>query len=146
MKSTLTVGVSASHSYLVTAATTVPELKIDTSTFPEIPGVLATAYMIAMMEGTSAKALQPHLDANEGTLGIVVNVTHLAATLPGQTVTVTAEITAVEGRKVTFKVVAHDGVDKIGDGTHSRMIVPSTRFKAGVNAKAAKAGVAGLSG
>lgn len=144
MKPTLAPGIRATHSYVVTAANTVPALAIDTSTFPEIPGVLATAYMVAMMEGASAKTLQPHLDAGETTLGTLVNFTHVAATVPGQTVTVMAEVTAVSGRRVTFKVTAHDGIDTIGQGTHERTIVPGARFIAAVNAKAAKAGVSGI--
>ena len=138
MKPTLIPGLTASHTFTVTAANTVPHLALDRSAFDDIPEVLATAYMIVMMEAAATKALRPHLDANEGSLGISVNVTHLAATLPGQTVTATAEITAVEGRKVTFRVSAHDGLDKIGEGTHQRAIVPWDRFKAGVAAKAAK--------
>ncbi len=138
MKPTLVPGVTASHTYTVTAANTVPHLAMDRSTFDDIPEVLATAYMVVMLEGAATKALRPHLDANEGSVGISVNVTHLAATLPGQTVTATAEVIAVEGRKITFKVSAHDGRDKIGEGTHQRAIVPWDRFKAGVAAKAAK--------
>ena len=95
---------------------------------------------VVMMEAAATKALRPHLDDNEGSVGIHVDVTHLAATLPGQTVAATAEIVAVEGRKVTFKVTAHDGVDKIGEGTHQRAIVPWDRFKAGIAAKAKKVG------
>lgn len=139
MKPTLAAGLSDKHAYLVTPDNTVPHLAMDRSTFDDIPEVLATAYMVVMMEGACTKVLRPHLDANEGSLGISVNVTHLAATLPGQTVTVTATIEKVEGRKVTFHVVAHDGLDKIGEGTHQRAIVPWDRFKAGVEAKARKA-------
>ena len=139
MKPTLSPGVTASHAYTVTAANTVPHLAMDRSTFDDIPEVLATAYMVVMMEGAATKALKPHLDANEGSVGISINVTHTAATLPGQTVTAAAEIITVEGRKITFKVTAHDGLDKIGEGTHIRAIVPWDRFKAGVAAKAAKA-------
>jgi len=138
MQASLVPGVAATHAYTVTAANTVPHLAMDRSTFDDIPEVLATAYLVVMMEGAATKALRPHLDANEGSVGIAVNVTHLAATLPGQTVSVTAEVIAVEGRKVTFKVTAHDGLDKIGEGTHSRAIVPWDRFKQGVAAKAAK--------
>ena len=138
MKPTLIPGLTATDTFTVTAANTVHQLALDRSTFDDIPEVLATAYMIVMMEAAATKALRPHLDANEGSLGISVNVTHLAATLPGQTVTATAEITAVEGRKVTFRVSAHDGLDKIGEGTHQRAIVPWDRFKAGVAAKAVK--------
>ncbi len=140
MRSTLVPGVTATHAYAVTAANTVPHLAMDRSTFDDIPEVLATAYMVVMMEGAATKALRAHLDPNEGSVGVSVNVTHLAATLPGQTVTVTAEVIAVDGRKVTFKVTAHDGLDKIGEGTHSRAVVPWDRFKQAIAAKAAKAG------
>jgi fluoroacetyl-CoA thioesterase len=116
---------------------------MDRSTFDDIPEVLATAYMVVMMEGACTKVLRPHLDTDEGSLGIAVNVMHLAATLPGQTVTVTATIERVEGRRVVFHVVAHDGADKIGEGTHQRAIVPWDRFKAGVAAKAKKVAGAG---
>ena len=138
MRPTLVPGVSATHDYLITDANTVPHLAIDRSSFGDIPGVLATAYVIAMMEATATKSLRPHFDAGEGSLGVLVDVTHLAATLPGQTVTVTAEVTRVEGRRVTFRVTAHDGLDTIGAGTHQRMIVDWDRFAAGVAAKAAK--------
>lgn len=138
MKPTLTAGITATHSFIVERANTVPHLAMDRSTFDDIPEVLATAYLVVMMEGTCTKALRPHLDKNEGSVGVHVDVSHLAATLPGQTVTVTAEVASIQGRKVTFKVVAHDGFDTIGEGTHQRAIVPWDRFKAGVAAKAAK--------
>ncbi len=138
MHPTLTPGLTDTHTYAVTAANTVPHLAMDRSTFDDIPEVLATAYMVVMMEGACTKLLRPHLGANEGSLGIAVNVTHIAATVPGQTVTVTATIEKIEGRKITFHVSAHDGLDKIGEGTHTRAIVPWDRFKASVAAKAGK--------
>ena len=140
MKPTLAPGLTATHAYAVTAANTVPHLAMDRSTFDDIPEVLATAYMVVMMEGACTKVLRPHLEATEGSLGIAINVTHIAATIPGQTVTITARIEKVEGRKVTFHVAAHDGLDKIGEGSHVRAIVPWDRFKAGVAAKAGKVG------
>lgn len=140
MKPTLAPGLADTHSYLVTTANTVPHLAMDRSTFDDIPEVLATAYMCVMMEGACTKVLRPHLDAGEGSLGIHLNVSHIAATVPGQTVTVTATIEKVEGRKVTFRVEAHDGLDKIGEGTHQRAIVPWERFKSGVAAKILRAG------
>src|SRR5690606_19322708 len=143
MKPTLAAGLSDSHSYMVTAENTVPHLAMDRSTFDDIPEVLATAYMVVMMEGACTKVLGPRLDVNEGSLGIAISVTHLAATVPGQTVTVTATIERVEGRKVPFHVVAHAGLDKIGEGTRRRAIVPWDRFKAGVDAKARRAAAGG---
>ena len=138
MKPSLATGHADQHSYLVAAANTVPHLAMDRSTFDDIPEVLATAYMCVMMEGACTKVLRPHLDEGEGSVGIHLDVAHLAATLPGQTVTVTATIEKVEGRKVTFHVLAHDGLDKIGEGRHVRAIVPWNRFKAGVSQKAAR--------
>ncbi|MDX2155401.1 MAG: thioesterase family protein [Hyphomicrobiaceae bacterium] len=143
MKSTLVAGLIDTHSYAVTAANTVPHLAMDRSTFDDIPEVLATAYMCVMMEGACTKVLRPHLDAGEGSLGIHLDVSHVAATVPGQTVTVTATIEKVDGRKITFRVVAHDGLDKIGEGTHVRAVVPWQRFEAAVAQKAAKARGAG---
>ena len=109
-----------------------------------MPAVFATGFMVGLMEWTCIQLMAPHLDEGEGSLGVDINVNHTAATLPGQTVTVVAECTEVKGRRVAFKVSAHDGLDKIGAGTHARAVVPWSRFKAMVNSKAAKAGVAGL--
>lgn len=144
MKSTLRPGAIATFQYVVPAEKTVPNLYPDAPDFAAMPAVFATGYMVGLMEWTCMKVLAPHLDAGEGSLGVDINVNHLAATLPGQTVTVTAECIEVKGRRISFKVLAHDGVDKIGEGTHARAVVPWDRFKVMVNAKAEKAGVAGL--
>lgn len=87
------------------------------------------------------KVLDGHLDAGEGSLGIHVDVSHSAATVPDQTVTVEAECVEIRGRRVKFKVSAHDGLDLISDGTHERMIVPWDKFEAKVNQKAKAARV-----
>ncbi len=142
MRASLAPGLVATHAYVVGEANTVPHLMMDRSTFDDIPEVLATAYMCVMMEGACTKVLRPHLDAGEGSVGIHLDVAHTAATVPGQTVTVTATIEKVEGRKITFHVVAHDGLDKIGEGRHQRAIVPWDRFKAGVAQKAARVAAA----
>ena len=109
-----------------------------------MPTVFATGFMVGLMEWTAIQLLTPHLDAGEGSLGTHINVTHVAATVPGQVVSVDCEVTGVHGRRVAFKVKAHDGIDVIGEGTHQRMVVPWDRFKKKVNQKAAAAGVAGL--
>lgn len=85
--------------------------------------------------------LGTHLDPGEGSLGVHIDVSHVAATAPGQTVTVDAACTKVDGRRVSFHVKAHDGVEVIGEGRHERMIVPWDRFVARVNEKAKRAGV-----
>jgi fluoroacetyl-CoA thioesterase len=144
MKSTLEPGAKATFEYVVPEMKTVPYLYPESPEFAEMPAVFATGFMVGLMEWTCMQVLAPHLDEGEGSLGIDIDVNHSAATLPGQTVTVTAECIEVRGRRVTFQVVAHDGIDKIGEGTHGRAVVPWDRFKAGVNAKAMRAGVAPL--
>ena len=144
MRATLQPGLKYTFHYVVPPERTVPNLYPDAPEFVAMPAVFATGYMVGLMEWTCLKLMAPHLDEGEGSLGVDININHTAATLPGQTVAVTAECTEVKGRRLTFKVVAHDGVDKIGEGTHGRAVVPWGRFKAAVNVKAAKAGVAGL--
>ncbi len=141
MRETLQPGLTHSERFPVTPANTVPELAIAADELRQMPAVLATPYMIAMMEITCTNLIKQHADDGEGSLGIRVDVTHLAATLPGQTVTVEAEVVEVTGRKVAFKVTAHDGIDKIGEGRHERMVVPWQRVNGALAAKAAKAGL-----
>jgi fluoroacetyl-CoA thioesterase len=144
MKPSLHPGATYTHIYVVPSNKTVPNLYPDAPEFAAMPAVFATGYMVGLMEWACMKVMAPHLDAGEGSLGIDINVNHTAATLPGQTITVVATCTEVKGRRLTFKVTAHDGIDKIGEGTHSRAVVPWDRFTAMVNAKAVKAGVEGL--
>ncbi|HEX4410496.1 MAG TPA: thioesterase family protein [Xanthobacteraceae bacterium] len=138
MKPTLTPGLTHRFSY------TVPENKTVPFTYPEapeiasMPKVFATGNMIVLMEWVCTQLMAPHLDAGEGSLGVHVDVSHLAATLPGQTVTVDAETTAVTGQRITFHVKAHDGIDLIGEGRHERFVVLWDKFNARVAAKAAK--------
>lgn len=144
MKATFQPGATFTFQYVVPRERTVPMLYPDAPEFVAMPAVFATGFMVGLMEWACIKMMAPHLDEGEGSLGVDINVNHTAATLPGQTVTVDVECIEVKGRKLSFKVVAHDGIDKIGEGTHGRAVVPWDRFKAMVNVKAAKAGVAGL--
>lgn len=141
MKPTLQPGARATWSIVVPEDKTVPHLFANAPDLQSMPAVFATAFMIGLIEWTCMKVIEPHLDEGEGSLGIHVDVNHTAATLPGQTVTVEAACIKVEGRRITFRIVAHDGIDKISEGMHQRMVVPWSRFKAQVNGKAARAGV-----
>ena len=95
--------------------------------------------MVGLMEWACMQLMAPHLDAGEGSLGVRVDVDHTAATPPGFTVTVDVECTEVVGKKISFKVKAHDGVDQIGAGRHERFVVPWDKFNARVAEKTAKA-------
>jgi fluoroacetyl-CoA thioesterase len=142
MKSSLRPGLRHSFAYVVPENKTVPYTYPESPEIAAMPKVFATGFLIVLMEWTCLQLLAPHLDAGEGSLGIHVDVSHTAATLPGMTVTVEAECVAVEGRKVTFKVRAHDGVDVIGEGRHERAVVAWDKFKARVADKAKAAQVA----
>lgn len=90
--------------------------------------VFATPRMIALMEEAAVNAVQSALPADEGTVGVRLDVTHDAGTPVGMRVRAEAEVTAVEGRKITFAVSAYDGRDKIGGGVHERFIIKTDKF------------------
>ena len=94
----------------------------------EGPRVLSTPHMIGYMERCSRDAVLPLLDAGYDTVGTHVNVAHLAAAPIGMSVTFTAEVIAVDGRRVEFRVEARDEKEKIGEGTHQRVIVNVAKF------------------
>ena len=139
MKPTLKAGLKQCFSYRVPGSKTVPQLYPEASELKVMPEVFATGFMVGLMEWTCIKLLEPHLDKGEGRLGTHIDVSHKAATPIGFTVTVEAECVEVRGPRARFKLVAHDGVDEIGAGTHERFIVVWDRFNRGVDAKRAKA-------
>ena len=100
--------------------------------------VFATPWMIALMENAAVQAVQGALSADEGTVGTRLDVTHDAATPVGMRVWAEAELTAVEGRKLTFAVTAVDEEGRIGGGTHQRFIIKPERFLARTQAKLEK--------
>jgi fluoroacetyl-CoA thioesterase len=91
-------------------------------------GVLSTPAMIGLMERAGIEAVQAHLPDGHTTVGFEVNVKHFAATPKGKTVTVRAELLEIDGRKLRFKVEAHDEDNKVGDGIHRRAIVAIQRL------------------
>ena len=86
-------------------------------------GVLSTPSMIGLMERAAIQAVQAQLPEGHTTVGFEVNVKHFGATPKGQKVTVRAELLEVDGRKLRFKIEAHDEAKKVGDGTHRRAII-----------------------
>jgi len=89
-----------------------------------------------LMEWACIRAVNPHLDwPKEQTVGTGVNLTHCAATPAGLTVTVTGRLVQVEGRKLIFSLSAHDGVDKISEGTHERFVIDAEKFRAKASGK-----------
>ena len=90
--------------------------------------VLATPYMIALMEQASAELCQKFLPEGISTVGTMVNIQHLAATSLGASVRVISTLTDFDGRKATFEVIAYDNAGVIGKGTHERFTIKVDSF------------------
>ena len=90
--------------------------------------VYATPCMVALMEGAACEAIEAGLDEGQTTVGTELNIRHVSATPVGLEVRAEAEVTAVEGKAITFKVTAYDEAGVIGEGEHKRFIVSSQKF------------------
>ncbi len=99
--------------------------------------VLATPVMINLFEAAALACCEQHLPAGHQSLGIHLDVRHIAATPVGMRVTATAELVKIDGRTLTFRVEAHDERELIGDGTHERVVVNVERFDQRVQKKLA---------
>jgi predicted thioesterase len=97
--------------------------------------VLATPVMINVIEAAALAAAEQALPAGHQSLGIRLDVRHIAATPVGMTITAEAEIVRVEGRTMTFSVTCRDDKELIGDGVHERVVVNVARFDARVQKK-----------
>lgn len=90
--------------------------------------VYATPCMVALMEGAACEAIAAALPEEKTSVGIALNISHLAATPVGMEVRAEAEVTEVEGNTITFQITAYDEAGKIGEGTHKRAIITAQRF------------------
>ena len=113
-----------------TATTTVTSANIAATMKSGSLAVFATPAMCALMEEAACAAVNAHLEAGSGTVGISLNISHDRATAMNDTVKATATLTAVEGRKLTFHVEAHDEQGLIGEGEHIRYIINKEKFMA----------------
>jgi fluoroacetyl-CoA thioesterase len=139
MNPSFSPGLRFEFAYRVPEHKTVPHVYPESPLFEAMPQVFATAYLVGLIEWACMEALQPHLEPGEQSVGVDIRISHIAATPPGLTVTVQVVVEAVEGRKLTFRVSAHDGVESIGEGTHQRVLIQSTRFLQKVAQKKAAA-------
>ena len=118
----ITVGMKAEVSTLVEREDTASEVGSGSLL------VYATPCMVALMEGAACEAIEEALSDSQTTVGIELNIQHLSATPVGLEVRAEAEVTAVEGKIITFSVTAYDEAGEIGKGTHKRAIVNSQKF------------------
>lgn len=140
MRPSLRPGLSATLSYPVPPERTVAHLLPEADEFAAMPEILATGYLVGIVEWTCMRALAGHLDDGEATLGVHIDVSHQAPTPPGALVTVDAELTGVEGCQLTFAVQARDDAAVISRGTHRRAVIDTGRFGARLADRAARAG------
>ena len=134
--SSIEPGLSASFSFLVPENKTVPHLYPEAEDFASMPAVFATGYMVGLVEWACMRALRPHLNwPAQQSVGTDVKLSHTAATPPGLTVTVQVRLDEVRGKRLSFSVSAHDGVDEICRGTHERYLIDTERFNAKVESK-----------
>jgi predicted thioesterase len=123
MKNGLVRGLKYSQTYVTTLEMRAQQLIAD---------VFSTPSMISLMEQTSVRLTQPYLDENEQSVGIHVDVRHMAATRIGQSVTITAEILEVKDGKIRYAVTAfNDQGVKIGEGRHRRAVINQKKFAGG---------------
>ena len=90
--------------------------------------VLATPVMVMLMENAAMKSVADTIADDETTVGAQVSVSHLRPTLLADTVNATATLVEIDGRKLTFRVIAEDSKGLVGEGTHVRYIVNRERF------------------
>src|SRR5471032_3111705 len=133
-KSEPNVGDEGSCSLVVGAADTAAALA--NAPGESYPAVFATTRMIGMMEMAAGRVLLPHLSEGELSVGVVVDVKHTAATLPGDSVTAHARYLGREGKLFNFEVWAVDSGGEIGRGKHSRAAVLLERLLAGARKRA----------
>ncbi len=120
MKDGLVPGLRHTQTYVTTVEMRAKQLASD---------IFSTPAMIGLMEYTCVLLVAPYLDENEQTVGIHVDVRHMAPTKIGQSVTVTADLLEVKDNKLRFAVSAVNDQDvKIGEGTHRRALINTNRF------------------
>ena len=122
-------GMKGSETTVVTHQVTVAHFH------PQMPEVYGTPFMIYLMEVAASNAIQSALPPGWVSVGTEVNVKHLAATPVGRTVTANAKVLSVNDRQITFAVEAHDGIEPIGVGTHTRAAIDLARFQQRITAK-----------
>lgn len=131
MKPSLCAGLTAKLEYRVPEERTVPHLLPEAPEFAGMPRVLATGYLVGLVEWTCMKALEGCLDSGERTVGVHVDLSHDAPTVPESTIGFVVELIEVVGRQLIFSVEAteQDGT-LVCRGTHRRAVIDLARFEA----------------
>jgi len=135
VKDSLIVGLKHQASLKVSEDLTVPKVSKRLEPFLVMPPVFATAFEVAFIEATCMLCIADHLETNEKTVGIHIDVSHSSATPIGMTVTCDVELIEINKRILNFKVIARDETDIIGQGTHKRAIIDPEKFEEALSKK-----------
>lgn len=136
MKDTLKPGLVYSHQFVIPVSKTVPRLYPEADEFIQMPEVFATGFLVGFLEWACILCINPHLDwPDEQSVGTHIDVSHEAATPPGFEVTARVELIEVDGKRLLFKVEAHDGVDLISRGKHVRYVINKNSFDESLDRK-----------
>ncbi len=142
MSPDLKPGIAFESTYTVPPRATVPALYHDTAFCRDMPDVLATGFMVGVMEMACTQSIMDYVDwPREQSLGVHVSFSHLAPTPPGMRLTIRGEVIEVDGRRIKFRVEAWDDHEKISEGTHERMVIAPEKFNARLAEKKQKAGL-----
>jgi fluoroacetyl-CoA thioesterase len=137
MKDSLKPGIESAHNFIVPANKTVSALYPEAEEFKVMPEVFATGFLVGFIEWACIRALNPHLNwPEEQTVGVSININHLAATPPGLGVTAKVKLLQVDGRRLMFDVEVYDDIDLISQGKHERVIINKQKFDARMKEKA----------
>ena len=134
----LTVGLRHCEQLTVEDRHTVPHVDSTWPGFADMPPVLATAMMIGFIEQTCIMGLRPFLAEGQHTVGTHVDISHVAATPTGMTISAEVELTAIDGKTLLFRVSCRDEAGLIGEGTHKRALIDVNRFMDRLQQKAAR--------
>ncbi len=115
--------------------TTVTEKMLAQNVGSGLVRVYATAMMIALIEKAAVLSVQPYLDEGQGSVGTLVNVSHVSATPLGMKVWADTELIEIDRRRLVFKVAAYDERGLIGEGMHERFIIDNAKFQAKADSK-----------
>ena len=129
MKKTLVAGVTGEARHRVVTENLVSFRK------PDAPPVLATPWLLHVMETAAYAAILPHLDPGEASVGVEFDFRHIAPTPVGDTVVATARVVAVQSRRVVLQFEARDSKELIASGKHVRAVIDKERFKRKLKAK-----------
>lgn len=129
MKTTLRPGLVLELSYRVTDARTPwPRLSLESEPFRPAPASPARDTMLGLIQWACSEAMRPHVAAGEHSVGLDIQILSAEPVPPGLVARVEIVVERVEGRKVSFRVKAYDGVRPIGEGTHERFVIDRDRF------------------